>query len=105
MVLNRFSTISMIQLGKTYGSLMVDVKATNAKLIRRAIRIVRLATDVDEQTARAALEEAGWHAKLAIAMVATGMTAADARGALDAAGGVLRKVIPPSKRLPTKERA
>lgn len=94
MVLNMFSTISMIQLGKTYGSLMVDLKATNAKLVRRASRIVRLATGVDEQTARAALDEAGWHAKVAIAMIATGASAAEARVALDAVDGVLRKVIP-----------
>jgi len=56
---------------------------------------VMLATGVDEDTARAALDEAGWHAKLAIAVIATGMSAPDARAALDAAGGVLRKVIEP----------
>ena len=95
MVLNMFSTISMVRLGKTYRTLMVDVKATNAKLLRRAVRIVMLATGVDEDTARAALDEAGWHAKLAIAVIATGMSAPDARAALDAAGGVLRKVIEP----------
>jgi len=93
MVLNMFSTISMVQLGKTYRTLMVDVKATNAKLMRRAVRIVTLATGVDEDTARAALDETGWHAKLAIAVIATGMSVPDAQAALDAAGGVLRKVI------------
>jgi len=93
MVLNMFSTISMVQLGKTYRTLMVDVKATNAKLMRRAVRIVTLATGVDEDTARAALDETGWHAKLAIAVIATGMNVPDAQAALDAAGGVLRKVI------------
>jgi N-acetylmuramic acid 6-phosphate etherase len=96
MVLNMFTTISMVQLGKTYRTLMVDVKATNAKLLRRAVRIVTLATGADEDTARAALDEAGWHAKLAIAVIATGMSAPDARAALDAAGGVLRKVIEPA---------
>ena len=95
MVLNMFSTISMVRLGKTYRTLMVDVKATNAKLLRRAVRIVMLATGVDEDTARAALDEAGWHAKLAIAVIVTCMSAPDARAALDAAGGVLRKVIEP----------
>jgi len=93
MVLNMFSTISMVQLGKTYRTLMVDVKATNAKLMRRAVRIVTLATGVDEDTARAALDETGWHAKLAIAVIATGLSVPDAQAALDAAGGVLRKVI------------
>ncbi len=96
MVLNMFSTISMIQLGKTYRTLMVDVKATNAKLTRRAVRMVMLATGTDEDTARAALDESGWHAKLAIAVIATGMSVADAQDALDAAGGVLRKVIEPA---------
>jgi N-acetylmuramic acid 6-phosphate etherase len=96
MVLNMFSTISMVQLGKTYRTLMVDVKATNAKLMRRAIRIVTLATGADEDTARAALDETGWHAKLAIAVIATGMSVPDATAALDAAGGVLRKVIEPA---------
>jgi N-acetylmuramic acid 6-phosphate etherase len=96
MVLNMFSTISMVQLGKTYRTLMVDVKATNAKLRRRAVRIVTLATGADEDTARAALDAADWHAKLAIAVIATGMSVSDARAALDAAGGVLRKVIEPA---------
>ena len=96
MVLNMFSTISMIQLGKTYRTLMVDVKATNAKLMRRAVSIVMMATGADEDTARAALDETGWHAKLAIAVIATGMSVPDARAALDAAGGVLRKVIEPA---------
>jgi len=93
LVLNMFSTISMIKLGKTYRTLMVDVKATNAKLVRRAIRIVTLATGADEATARAALDRADWHAKDAIAMIATGSDAETARAALDAAGGMLGKVI------------
>jgi N-acetylmuramic acid 6-phosphate etherase len=96
MVLNMFSTISMVQLGKTYRTLMVDVKATNAKLMRRAVRIVMLATGSDEDTARIALDATGWHAKLAIAVIATGMSVPDARAALDAVDGVLRKVIEPA---------
>ena len=96
MVLNMFSTISMVQVGKTYRTLMVDVKATNAKLMRRAVRIVVLATGADEETARTALDATGWHAKLAIAVIATGMSVPDARAALDSAGGVLRKVIEPT---------
>ena len=93
MVLNMFSTIIMVQLGKTYRTLMVDVKATNAKLMRRAIRIVMLATGAGEDTARTVLDETGWHAKLAIAVIATGLSVPDASAALDAADGVLRKVI------------
>ncbi len=93
MVLNMFSTISMIRLGKTYRTLMVDVKATNAKLVRRAIRIVTLATGADEAAARAALDAADWHAKLAIATIVTGLSVTEAKSELETAGGVLRRVV------------
>ena len=93
MVLNMFSTISMIRLGKTYKTLMVDMKASNAKLVRRAVRIVILATGADEATARSALDDAEWNAKLAIATIVTGMDVVEARAALCAAAGVLRTVI------------
>jgi N-acetylmuramic acid 6-phosphate etherase len=93
MVLNMFSTISMVRLGKTYRSLMVDARPTNGKLVRRAIRIVTLATGADDDTARRALEAADWHAKVAIVMILNGITAARSRAALDAVGGVLSKVV------------
>ncbi|WP_298226510.1 N-acetylmuramic acid 6-phosphate etherase [Gryllotalpicola sp.] len=93
MVLNMFSTVSMIKLGKSYRTLMVDVKATNAKLVRRAIRIVVMATGADEETAREALDRTDWHAKEAIAMIATGMDAEEVRAALEAAGGFLGKIV------------
>ena len=93
MVLNMFSTITMIGLGKTYKTLMVDVKASNAKLVHRAVRIVMLATGADKTVARTALEAADWNAKLAIASIATGLSVDAARRALDASDGVLRKVI------------
>ncbi|WP_158866889.1 N-acetylmuramic acid 6-phosphate etherase [Leifsonia sp. AG29] len=93
MVLNMISTITMIRLGKTYKTLMVDVKATNSKLVRRAVRIVTLATGADDETARVALDAADWNAKLAIATIVTGMSVGDAQKALDAAGGVLRTVV------------
>lgn len=100
MVLNMISTITMIRLGKTYRTLMVDVKVTNAKLRRRAVRIVSLATGVDDAAARAALEAAGGSAKLAIATVLTGLSVADARLALaeahGALSGVLGKVVRPN---------
>lgn len=95
MVLNMFSTITMIRLGKTYGTLMVDVRATNAKLVRRAVRIVTLATGADEGTARSALDAADWNAKLAIAMIASGLDAAAAQASLDSVGGILGKVVGP----------
>ena len=48
MVLNMLSTGTMIRLGKTFGNLMVDLRATNSKLRRRAIRIVQEATGLDQ---------------------------------------------------------
>jgi N-acetylmuramic acid 6-phosphate etherase len=104
MVLNMFSTICMIRLGKTYRTLMVDARPTNTKLVRRAVRIVTLATGAGEETARAALEAAGWHAKIAIAMIATGMSAAESRAALDAADGTLSKVVAGSAATAADER-
>ena len=93
MVLNMLSTITMIRLGKTYRTLMVDVKATNDKLIARAIRIVRAVTDADETQARRALESCGWSAKTAIVMIARQCDAASARAILDDNDGFLAKVI------------
>jgi N-acetylmuramic acid 6-phosphate etherase len=93
MVVNMFSTITMIRLGKTYRNLMVDVRTTNAKLERRAIRIVRLVTGTDEDTARHALDDADWNAKVAIAVVSTGMSVGQARAALADAGGFLGLLI------------
>lgn len=69
MVLNMLSTGAMIKLGKVYGNLMVDVKATNEKLIERCKRIVCETTGVDIETAASALEECGYHAKTAIVML------------------------------------
>ena len=69
MVLNMLSTVSMIKLGKTYGNLMVDLKATNEKLVSRATRIVCMATDVSEDTALATLQQCDFSAKNAILMI------------------------------------
>ncbi|MFJ9391180.1 N-acetylmuramic acid 6-phosphate etherase [Nocardioides sp. NPDC101246] len=93
MVLNMISTATMVQLGKTYGSLMVDMRANNAKLRHRAIRMVTEATGADDATAVRALGESGWHAKLAIATILTGLSPAEASQALELAGGRLRTVI------------
>ena len=56
MVLNMISTIVMVRLGKTYGNLMVDLKATNHKLRERAIRMVELIADASREQAVAALD-------------------------------------------------
>lgn len=66
LVLNTLSSATMISLGKTYGNLMVDVSASNAKLRARTRRIVVEATGVDDDAATAVLEQADWRAKPAI---------------------------------------
>ena len=65
-VLNVISTGAMVTAGRTYGAWMVDVVAANEKLRRRARRILREATGVDDATALAALEDAGWRTKTAL---------------------------------------
>jgi len=93
LVLNMLTTCSMIEIGKTYGNLMVDVQATNVKLVARAIRIVRQVTGATEETAHRALCEAGGNAKTAIVMVSRHVDADGARKLLAASGGFLRKAL------------
>jgi N-acetylmuramic acid 6-phosphate etherase len=93
LVLNMFSTIAMVQLGKTYGNLMVDLGATNAKLRERAIRMVRTVTGASRAQAEDALEASGMRVKLAILRLERGLDAAEASARLTAAGGRLRDVL------------
>ena len=92
-VLNALSTSVMIALGKAYGPRMVDVRATSAKLRRRAQRIVREAAGVDDEAASAALAAAGGHAKTAIVALLSGVDAAEAAVRLDRARGRLRDAL------------
>jgi N-acetylmuramic acid 6-phosphate etherase len=92
LVLNMLTTATMVRLGKVYGNLMVDVRAANEKLRRRAERIVAEVTGADPERVAAALEASGWSARLAIAMVATGQPAEEAARRLAEAGG-LRALI------------
>lgn len=92
-VLNALSTSVMIALGKAYGPWMVDVRATNAKLRRRAVRIVRDAAGVDERAAAAALTAAGGHAKTAIVALLAGVDAAEAARRLERARGHIRTAL------------
>jgi N-acetylmuramic acid 6-phosphate (MurNAc-6-P) etherase len=72
---------------------MVDVRATNAKLRRRTVRIVRDAAGVDEEAAAAALADAGGHAKTAIVALLAGVDAAEAAARLDRARGRVRAAL------------
>jgi N-acetylmuramic acid 6-phosphate etherase len=92
-VLNALSTSVMIALGKAYGPRMVDVRATSAKLRRRAVRIVRDAAGVDEKAATAALAAAGGHPKTAIVALLAGVDAAEAAVRLDQAQGRVRDAL------------
>lgn len=80
LVLNMISTITMIRLGKTYGNLMVDVRASNEKLRARSRRIVGLATDASDEEIEAALAATDGEVKNAILTIlgsVDGPTAAD----------------------------
>ena len=81
LVLNMLSTAVMIKLGKVYGNLMVDVKASNEKLYHRAVSIVCAATGASQEQARAALESCGYACKPAIVALLLGLSpqAADGR--------------------------
>jgi N-acetylmuramic acid 6-phosphate etherase len=93
MVLNMISTGAMILLGKTFGNLMVDLRATNSKLRDRAIRIVREATDLPESDAAAALQNADGEAKTAIVAVRAGVAPVEARDRLARARGSVRAAL------------
>lgn len=93
LVLNMLSTLTMIKLGKTFGTVMVDLQATNAKLRARSERTVMEVTGVDADEASAALERAGGSVKLAVLITLGDLGPADARAALDEAGGNLRAAL------------
>ena len=93
LVLNTISTVAMIRLGKTYGDLMVDVRASNEKLAARARRVVRLAADVSEEEAERALAEADGSAKVAVVALLAGVDAATARKRLEQASGHVQAAL------------
>jgi N-acetylmuramic acid 6-phosphate etherase len=93
LVLNMLTTAAMIRRGKVYSNLMIDVQATNKKLIERAKRIVVMATDANREQAEAAIEQAGGSAKAAIVMILAGVTAQEAEDRLIKAQGFVAKAI------------
>ncbi|MEK8132328.1 N-acetylmuramic acid 6-phosphate etherase [Paenibacillus filicis] len=101
LILNMLTTSSMIRMGKVYGNLMVDVQPSNVKLVHRAKRIIRLATDASDEQIEQAYDESGGHVKSAIVMLLAGVSAGEAREALGATGGFVRKAL--EKLLPRNE--
>ncbi|MFI9784481.1 N-acetylmuramic acid 6-phosphate etherase [Kitasatospora sp. NPDC051984] len=93
LVLNMISTITMIRLGKTYGNLMVDLRATNEKLRDRSRRIVALATDAETAAVAAALDATGGKVKDAILLLLADVDATTAAALLTAHGGRLREAV------------
>jgi N-acetylmuramic acid 6-phosphate etherase len=66
LALNMISTATMVQLGRTKGDLMIDMRPVSAKLRERAIRIVRDESGLDEDEARRRLEASGWDVRAAL---------------------------------------
>jgi N-acetylmuramic acid 6-phosphate etherase len=93
MVLNMLSTGAMVLLGKTFGNLMVDVHATNDKLRRRALAIVRRATGLDEQMAADVLHASDGEARVAIVAGCAGIAPAAARERLSQHAGSVRAAL------------
>ncbi len=91
--LNTFSSAVMVRLHKVFGNLIVDVRPTNAKLVRRAVRLVALAAGADQDRARDAFEACGREVKPAIVSLLKGIGPAAARQRLAATGGNVRAAL------------
>lgn len=93
LVLNMISTGTMIKLGKVYGNLMVDVRATNEKLVERAKKIVSEATGVDREVSEKVLKETNYDVKLSILMILTGLDINEAKEKLSQNKGYIAKAM------------
>ena len=91
--LNTFSSSVMVRLNKVYGNLMVDVRATNAKLVRRALALTVRASGANEEAARQALAQCGSSVKVAVVMLRACVDAAEATRRLDAADGSVHTAL------------
>jgi N-acetylmuramic acid 6-phosphate etherase len=92
--LNSFSSALMVKLHKVHGNLMVDLRASNAKLRRRALHLTVLVSEASEAAAAQALAECGWRVKVAIVMLRCKLDAASAEQRLTASEGSLRGALP-----------
>jgi len=93
LVLNMLTTLAMVRSNKTYGNRMVDVRATNEKLVARSFSLVQDVTGAAPADVAAALDAADGEVKTAIAMILTGSSASVVRSRLAAADGSLRAVL------------
>lgn len=97
LILNMLTTTAMIRSGKVYQNLMVDLHASNEKLVARAVRIVIQATDCEPQIARDALKAADMSAKLAILHILSGQSIEHCKTQLEQQHGFIRKVLEQDK--------
>lgn len=93
MVLNMLTTGAMVKLGKTYGNLMVDLQASNSKLVQRSIRIAQQLTGLSEADARELLDTCGGELKTSIVCHRLGVSPDAARTKLELADGRLRSAL------------
>jgi N-acetylmuramic acid 6-phosphate etherase len=93
LVLNTITTGAMIRLGKTFGNLMVDMRATNEKLKDRSERMVMEVCDVDRDAARDLIQRSGGIVKTAVVMHFLGLTREEAERSLEEGGGVIRRIV------------
>jgi N-acetylmuramic acid 6-phosphate etherase len=93
LVLNMLTTGAMIRLGKTYGNLMVDLRAWNEKLVDRSQRIVMETTGLDRKAAQEVIEAADGSVKTAIVMARRGVARREAERLLAEHAGRLRQIV------------
>jgi N-acetylmuramic acid 6-phosphate etherase len=91
--LNTFSTMMMVSMHKVYGNLMVDVRATNAKLVARTVALTMHATGATDALAASTLQACGHNVKLAIVMIKKGLGASVAAKLLEDKGGSVRAAL------------
>src|SRR5947209_1924091 len=91
--LNMLSTGAMVRLGKSFGNLMVDLRATNNKLRVRTNRIVRQLTGLPREEADALLERCGRELKTALVAQLAAVSPDEARARLQSAGGQVRRAL------------
>ena len=93
MALNIISTAVMVRLGKVFGNRMVDVSASNSKLVDRSLRILRDLGGVERDDGLVLLDQAGGSVKLALLMASSGLTASEAMELLQTHDGQLRQAL------------
>lgn len=93
LVLNMLTTTAMIQMGKVYENMMIDLQMTNLKLKERAKKVVMTITGIGYDEAGAFLEKAGGHVKTALVMIKSNVDREEAKQRLRKAGGFVRDAI------------